>query len=164
MGAGLVPCAEGGARVFHDDFDGYALGLSKTAFGGTWSTGDTNVDVIGTGLWDLMPGNGAYIDMEGSGGNPVGHLTTQTLFQPGTYCLRVWVAGNHRNGEPDTVEIQLGSDWWIVNRLRDDPFEVEEMRVTLAWPSTIELIAGGIGWNEAGLLVGEVELLALPSS
>lgn len=164
VGGTVSSCPAGGTRVFHDDFDSYALGLSRTSFGGVWSTGDTNVDVIGPGLWDLIPGNGAYIDMGGSGGNPVGHLTTGTQFQAGTYCLRVWVAGNHRNNDADTLEIQFGNDWRIVNRLRDDPFEVEEMVVTLTWPSSIELIAGGIGWNEADLLVGEVELLQLPSA
>ncbi|MCL4291302.1 MAG: hypothetical protein KJ051_13655 [Thermoleophilia bacterium] len=151
-----------GEQIFHDDFDGYPAKLTVSSLGTAWSTeGGTNVDVIGNGFYDLLPGNGNYVDMEGSGGNPVGHLKTTRQFPAGQYCLRVWLGGNQRNGEADTVRIRFGGASRVVTRGGSAPFTVEELLVDFGTPSAIELIAGGVGSKVVGLLVGEVELVEI---
>lgn len=71
------------------------------------------VDLIGTGLWNLIPGNGLYVDMVGSSSPYYGKLTSKTgFFLTGgsNYQLTVKLAGNQRfdNG-PYVVQLKLGT-------------------------------------------------------
>ena len=56
--------------IFQDDFNAYALGTPTPSPFGNWTVSDGSVDVIGIGgPWDLQPGNGRYLDMDGSTGD-----------------------------------------------------------------------------------------------
>jgi hypothetical protein len=55
------------APLFSDNFDTDTLGLNSIAFNGGWSVSGGTVDIIGApGFFDLVPGNGRYIDLDGS--------------------------------------------------------------------------------------------------
>jgi hypothetical protein len=110
--AGSASAADAGV-VFSDNFNSYA-------FQGNWqpealwfAPGPGTVDLIGetttiTG-WDLFPGNGGYIDLDGSGGG-AGTLQTVQSFAPGTYALTFDLGGNARGDVAKTTTITLG-DW-----------------------------------------------------
>jgi hypothetical protein len=59
-----------------------------------------NVDVIGTGFFDLLPGNGNYIDLDGTGGIPAVFQSNAGLITlgPGDYVLSFDLAGSQRDG------------------------------------------------------------------
>ena len=57
------------ATVFSDNFNSDSLGLNYTAFVNGWSVSDGTVDLIGTGFFDFYPGNGNYVDLDGSSSN-----------------------------------------------------------------------------------------------
>jgi hypothetical protein len=99
--------------VFSDNFNSYA-------FQGNWqpealwtAPSPGTVDLIGETTtiigWDLFPGNGGYVDLDGSGGG-AGTLQTVQSFGPGTYTLTFDLGGNARGDVAKTTTITLG-DW-----------------------------------------------------
>ena len=93
--------------LFNDTFDSEVLGLDQTL--DNWSISDGTIDVVGTGFFDFYPGNGNYIDLDGSVSN-AGKITTNTLFNflVGNYTLNFQLGGSTR-GDTNTVTVALGS-------------------------------------------------------
>lgn len=56
--------AASAAPIFSDDFEGEALGLNQAL--DNWTVAPGTIDVIGNGYFDFYPGNGNYLDMNGS--------------------------------------------------------------------------------------------------
>jgi len=75
-----------------------------------WIVTDGAVDLIGNGSFDFLPGNGLYIDLDGSTYN-AGKLTSRADFSlaPGTYRLRFDLAGSQRGDGSNVVGVSLGS-------------------------------------------------------
>jgi hypothetical protein len=72
--------------IYSDNFNADTSGLSSTPAG--WSVTQGSVDIIGAGSgYDYYPGNGLYIDLNGST-DQYGGIKTNTLFGPGTYIVR----------------------------------------------------------------------------
>ena len=76
-------------------------------------TGTGTVDLIGVNTqWDFYPGNGLYVDLDGSTNN-AGILTSKMSFGPGTYVVSFELGGNDRGAPDNTVTVTLGS--WSLN-------------------------------------------------
>ncbi len=75
-----------------------------------WTITDGAVDLIGNGSFDFLPGNGLYVDLDGSTYN-AGKLTSRTDFSltPGTYRLSFDLAGSQRGDGYNSVGVSLGS-------------------------------------------------------
>jgi hypothetical protein len=90
--------------LFSDDFDADTWGLD--AVPAQWTVTGGTVDIIGAGtLYDWVPGNGLYLDLDGTSGAE-GLLATQTTFDllPGVLYTLEWdIAGNQALGDPDTA-------------------------------------------------------------
>jgi hypothetical protein len=71
-----------------------------------------SVDLIGAGGgFDFFPGNGNYVDLDGStgnGNNPAGQLTSVLTFGPGSYTLSFALGGNHRGAAAQQTVFSLG--------------------------------------------------------
>jgi hypothetical protein len=82
------------AVVFSDDFNSTAQGLNQAVFA-NWTVTQGSVDVIGdNGPYAFLPfGNGNYVDLNGSTGQP-GQLTTNMTFDAGTYVVSFDLAGS----------------------------------------------------------------------
>jgi hypothetical protein len=80
------------AVIFSDNFNGETQGLNYTGFS-QWSVTVGSVDAIGTGFYDFYPGNGNYIDLNGST-NQNGQLTSNLVFGAGTYTLSFLLGGS----------------------------------------------------------------------
>ncbi len=74
--------------------------VANAAQGGT-------VDLIGNGFFDFYPGNGLYVDLDGSGNGTPGLLTTKQTFAPGTYNFSFDLAGSAR-GVDSHVQVNFG--------------------------------------------------------
>jgi len=101
--------------LFSDNFDGETAGLNVAP--SQWTVTGGAVDVIGNGYFDWLPGNGRYVDLDGSSGS-AGLMTTKATFDllPGVqYTLSFALAGNQGLGDPrtasafDSVEVRFGS-------------------------------------------------------
>ena len=96
----LCPVANA-ATVFSDNFDANATGLNAVPTGWTVSSG--TVDIIGNGFFDLIPGSGKYIDLDGSTSDAGVLAKTLSLVAGTHYTAFFDLAGNHRNGATETV-------------------------------------------------------------
>ena len=97
------------ASVFSDNFDSDALQLNSIPT--NWSLGNAGaVDVIGApGFFDLLPGNGHYVDLDGSNGL-AGLLQTSFASSAGTtYTATFQLGGNQRDGSTNTVTVLFGT-------------------------------------------------------
>lgn len=104
---GIAPAVA--APIFYDNFNSESQGFNYTGFA-QWTVTSGSVDLIGTGFFDIYPGNGNYVDLDGttSGANPAGQITTNASFAAGTYTLSFDLGGSQR-GDTNTVEVTLGN-------------------------------------------------------
>lgn len=142
MAASLLLGAGGrveAAIVFSDNFDTERLGLAISNLT-NFTVVDGNGDVIGPGLFDLLPGNGRYVDLDGSLNDP-GILTSRALaLTTGTYQLTFDLAGSQR-GDVNTVVTSVGTTAnpsrfgsMTIVRNSADPFETFTIKFAVTSP------------------------------
>lgn len=87
-----------GVVLFSDNFNDETVGLNATPSG--WTLASGAVDLIGndgvTSAFDLLPGNGVYIDMDGSIGDGAEIRHFFPFLAAGDYVLSYDYAGNNR--------------------------------------------------------------------
>ena len=110
LATGTMLTSAANAAVFSDNFNSYAYQLNWTP-PTNWSVPSGSVDLIGqtitTTNFDFYPGNGGYVDLDGSTGVP-GSLQTLMSFAAGTYTLSFDLGGNARGDVDKTTTITLG--------------------------------------------------------
>lgn len=144
--------------LFSDTFDSEALGTNTTL--DNWAVTDGTIDVIGTGFFDFYPGNGHYLDLDGSSNN-AGKITTNTVFNllPGTYTLRFELGGSAR-GDGNSVTVNLGSIFGEVFALPSNaPLQTFTRIINLgAAAGTGALSFDHAGGDNVGLILDDVTL------
>ena len=95
--------------VFSDNFNTENGGVGALNYIGfaNWTVSSGSVDLIGNGYYDFYPGNGLYVDLDGSTGQGGTMATTTQVFAPGTYLLEFNLAGSTR-GDINKVDVTLG--------------------------------------------------------
>jgi hypothetical protein len=112
--AGFFAFAPPAAAAFllQDDFNGENGGSSLLNYNAlsNWTVSKGTIDLIGNGSWDFYPGNGLYLDMDGTGIDS-GGITSRTNFAlgTGTYTLSFMLGGSQRWDGTNTVRVALGS-------------------------------------------------------
>ena len=117
-GAATAQAASAGV-VLSDNFNADALALNWT--GDSVFTSNAvadaggaiaSTDLIGSGYFDFFPGNGNYVDLDGStgyGNLPVaGQLESNSAVGAGKYTLTFDLGGNARGAADQTTVISLG--------------------------------------------------------
>lgn len=95
-------------QLFLDDFNTETLGTNAVSIT-NWNISSGNIDVIGNpGFFEFYPGNGRYLDMDGSTSN-AGRIETITVFNltPGDYTLSFDQGKNGSSAE--SMNISVGS-------------------------------------------------------
>lgn len=101
--------------AFQDDFNSYTGSLTIVGTFGPWTVSQGSIDLIPVGSqYNFYPGNGTYVDLNGSTGQYGGIATVQT-FAAGNYTLTFNLggsAGGDGNIDPTskTTIVSLG-DW-----------------------------------------------------
>lgn len=135
--------------------------------------GNGDVDLIGNGFFDFLPGNGLYMDLAGSGPPWKGNLTSKRLFKLEngvTYALSMLIAGNQRANLPGfkmKVNVTNGSN----SLLQNNVFNVDDWQQPFTlyrWDFigdgsegnqvTLELLEQPKGAEPFGPLIDEVRL------
>ena len=97
--------------VFSDNFNTYDYQLNWAPPANWTAPGPGTVDLIGETTsgtaFDFFPGNGGYVDLDGSNGVP-GALQTVATFGAGTYKLNFDLGGNARGDSEKTTVVTLG--------------------------------------------------------
>lgn len=88
------------APVFVDTFDNEngGVGALNRANFANWTVPVGTVDLIGNGFWDFLPGNGLYVDLDGSTGQAGAIISKQILVPAGDYTFDFQLAGNRYTG------------------------------------------------------------------
>ena len=154
------------AFVFLENFDSYDTQTNWPGAGG-WTVSDGSVDVIGNNpaYWNLLPGNGNYIDMDGST-NDAGKITSADIdLAPGDYVLYFDYAGNHRNGAADTMIVTVngvtGASTTITNILATTPLTTGSIAFSITSATTVTISFEGLGGDKVGNLLDNVALDAV---
>ena len=108
---------DGSALLFANAFDLLLEGSFDTENNGigalnyeafeNWSVSDGAVDLIGNGFFDFFPGNGLYIDLDGSASDAGIFESVSVRLTPGDYLLEFNLSGSHR-GDSHTVSVPFG--------------------------------------------------------
>ena len=161
----MVPATGKTAIMFQDDFNAENGGSGVLNFNGfvNWMVLDGTVDLIGNGYFDFLPGNGLYVDLDGST-NDAGMLVSIPLFvlEPGfEYTLSFDLAGNQRNDSPEmvTVQVAMGNVFSEDFSLsKTDPFTTFERTFSVADFDLVDLSFQGLGGDNIGMLLDNVVL------
>jgi hypothetical protein len=148
--------------LLSDNFDteNNGVGIFNWTNYANWNVLEGCADLHGNGLFDVQPGNGLYMDLDGSCaiGAIVESKTAFTL-EPGTYVLEYWMAGNNRISSPDTVNVSLGSVYQeqFVMQQRDR-FALRTRNISVASQTTGRIRFQNLGGDGRGALVDLVRL------
>jgi hypothetical protein len=115
-----------------------------------------SVDLIGNGFFDFYPGNGLYVDLQGSTNGPGGLLTTKQTFAPGTYDLSFDLAGSAR-GVDNTVQVNFGpysQNFFIPST---QGYTLYTATVTLTAPAQLSI--QDLGTGNIGAILDNVSVL-----
>jgi hypothetical protein len=163
--AALVLSAGAHAAVFSDNFDADVQGTDKTPVGWTLSAGTNDVDIIGTGFYDLQPGNGNYIDLAGSNGAAgAAILSKDFMVGAGTYTATFELAGNLRDGTTDIVTVLFGGSSLPVTLAPTAAFGTYSITTTLAAPGSLTLSFEDSRAGNIGALLDDVTVSAVPEA
>ena len=167
--AAVSGCAIAGPTVvFSDNFDAENGGNGQLNYNSfqNWTVSDGTVDLIGNGFFDFLPGNGLYVDLDGSTFDP-GVLTQSTpiFFKSGVeYTLSFELAGNNTGGGDDTVTVFIDVGALVSDSItlaEDDPFTT--FTYTFLGDGTSKSIAfSNDGNNNIGALLDDVVITAVP--
>jgi hypothetical protein len=168
VGAAALLCAVSQSNagvVFSDSFNtenGGVGALNYTGFA-NWNVTSGSVDLIGNGFFDFYPGNGLYVDMEGSTGQP-GQITTKQTFAAGTYFVTFDLGGNARGDVDKTTQIDLGPFFGTLTLPSGSPYQ-EYSTVTVNIPVPWQLSFADLpnsGNQDIGNILDNVSVTAVP--
>ncbi len=148
--------------IFQDNFDTENNGEWMYNYENlaNWNILRGSIDLIGNGGDDFLPGNGMYLDLDGTTGK-AGKLESKTVFNldAGEYVLQFNLAGSQR-GDTNTVKVSLGGVFSEKFTLTsDEPFTTitRTISVSETTPGTLIFDHTG-GGDQTGLLLDNVEL------
>ncbi len=157
LGASLLTGTAGAAHaaiVFSDNFNAENGGVGQLNYVGfaNWTVPSGSVDLIGNGFFDFLPGNGLYVDLNGST-NQGGTITSIATFAPGAYHLTFDFAGSQR-GLAGIVTVTLGDANQTITLPSSTGFTSQSIDLTVSTSGVLNLsFASGIpGGNIGGLL------------
>lgn len=165
IGAAILSAsaAQAATSVYSDNFDTDTLALNATSFQGGWAVSGGTVDIIGAGgIFDLAPGNGRYVDLDGSTNNAGIFANSVSVVAGQTYTLSFSLAGNQRGAGNDTVEVNFGSLSQVFNLNAADAFSVHTLSFTAASGGSAGFSFIDNGSDNQGALLDNVRITAVP--
>lgn len=146
------------APVYADDFNANPVGLNTVPAG--WTVGGGTVDLIGSSsngaAFDFLPGNGVYIDLDGSS-NQAGLLTSPLLSLLGgvTYTATFDLAGSQR-GSSETGTVTFGTASLGYNIASSVGFAGYSLSFTPTVGGNYSLSFQNVGGDNVGALLDNV--------
>jgi hypothetical protein len=148
------------ATIFSDDFSGNAVGGNLVPSG--WTVTDGTVDIVGPGWYDLLPGNGPHIDLDGSTIN-AGVLSKSLLLTAGVqYIASFQLAGNQRGWPSDTVDVSFGATQGSYTLASSQGLTTYTLAFTATTTGNYNLSFANQGGDNYGALLDNVSVTAVP--
>lgn len=157
--------------VFYDNFDGNTWGRSVTPI--NWTVTDGTIDIHGSpGDIDYLPGNGYYIDLDGSspGTLSVGVFLTENVGYAATYLLagsqRADLVGWQLGANPieplDMVDVTFGTSAAVHTMDANDPLTTFTQYFTPTQSGMYALTFRNQGDDWVGAILAEVTIATVP--
>ena len=161
-----LPPVEPSTVLFVDEVDdeNQGKGVNNYTDLTNWEVIAGCIDLHGNGFYDVQPGKGLYIDLDGSC-RQAGTIETKAplTLQPGSYTLEFWLAGNQRRDTNDTVLITLGELFREELTLaRREPFKLYARTVVVSEPASAKLRFAHSGGDDEGILFDLVRVRRNP--
>ena len=155
--------ASAAVTIFSDNFDSYSpLTLNWTPpVASGWTVTAGTVDLIGTGFNDILPGNGNYIDLDGSTSNSGVFANSVNLTGGVTYTLSFGLAGSQR-GSTETANINFGTASTLVTLGSSAGLTAYDLNFTPAASGIYSFSFENLGGDNIGLLLDNVSVSAVP--
>jgi len=153
------------APVFSDNFNADKQGVDVTPVGWSLGAGTDDVDVIGTGFFDEIPGNGNYIDLDGSNGSSGGPGVLATSFDVTggqTYTATFQLGGNQRDSTTDSVTVLFGGTSLVVPVSATSGFTTYSITTTATSSDSLTLSFQDSRSGNVGALLDNVSVSAVP--
>ena len=160
-----LPVQASAAVIFSDNFDAETES-SNTSSLTNWTISNGTIDIVGPAFFDLLPGNGRYVDLDGSTGD-AGKLTSSalTLVAGTTYDL-VFSLGGSQRGDTNSVDYGIDADGnGVIDFLASQtlasnaPFASFNLTFTALASSNVgRIVFDHAGGDNVGLLLDNVQL------
>ena len=165
----LIPVTAHAGVVFTDNFNNENGG---TPVLGTTTLTNFNVtlpsvDVIGSSVggtsYDFYPGNGLYLDLDGTSGATNSQISTRTVFGPGSYNLSFLLGNNPGGGGSiNTVTISLGDyTSGAINTTGFPALTQYNLAFTTSVSGALTFTQGGPA-DQQGTILDNVQLSSVP--
>lgn len=147
--------------LFEDNFNAEARKLNTTL--SNWTVSNGSIDVIGTGYFDFYPGNGNYLDLDGSSRN-AGKITTLTSFalNPGFTYLLSFDLGGSKRGDSNSVNVALGNFSETFTLASSAGWQNITRSITVQGDMSSRLSFDHAGGDNMGLILDNVSVTAVP--
>jgi hypothetical protein len=160
LGATMAPAQAANITSLSDNFDtenGSSFALNYSGFTNWDVVGGGTVDLIGSSNYDYYPGNGHYVDLDGSSSKS-GVLTTKSAFATGQYQLSFKLGGSKAG--PESVTVSLGNLNEVFTIASADPLTTFTRLVSVTSPGTLSF--ANAGGDNVGAILDDVNVSAVP--
>jgi hypothetical protein len=126
-----------------------------------------NVDVIGNGpggiSYDFYPGQGLYLDLDGTTGATNATIATKSVFGPGSYLLTFLLGNNPGGGNnANTLTVSLGDFTSApINTAGFPPLQLVNLAFTTTISGSLTFAQGGPA-DQQGSIIDDVQLSSVP--
>jgi hypothetical protein len=169
----LLSIPASATTIFFDNFNtenGGNYALNYTGFT-KWTVANGTVDLIGAGsAWDFYPGNGLYVDLDGSTYQAGTMMSINVPVSAGSYVLSFDLGGSQRAGlgSPpsynDTVEVKVdvgfASQNYVVSPAA--PLTTKTLAFTVNSPTILNLVFHNQGGDNVGAILDNVRVDMVP--
>ena len=163
LGASLSSHAA--VTILSDNFDADKTTNNATRFVHGWTVSDGTVDVDGTGfVHNEMPGNGHYVDLDGSTKRAGVLGNSFTAGAGGIYTLSFDLAGNQRGWGSDTVEVMFGTTRQTYVIGESDPITTRTLTFAPTTSGVYGLSFHNLGGENRGAFLHQVTVSAVPET
>lgn len=152
------------AVVFTDNFNGENGGIGALNFSSftNWTVSNGTVDLIGNGYYDFYPGNGLYVDLDGSSNPPdAGKMTSDPIgLAAGNYTLDFFLGGNH-NGYPDdtvAVSVEIGFVSQSYTLSSSSALQSYSLPFSVGSPTSVNIVFNHAGGDYVGIILDQVSI------
>lgn len=157
-----------GQVVFSDTFDaenGGSGALNYTGFA-KWSVSSGAVDLIGNGSNDFYPGNGLYVDLDGSV-NDAGVMTSILIdLDIGQYELAFELGFNSAIGGPSEMAVSVGgfySEQFTEANANAQTLTLITRTFDVTQAGQYSIVFDHAGGDNGGLVIDDVTLTLIPA-
>jgi PEP-CTERM motif len=155
-----VPSTAQATTLFTDNFNTENGGVGVLNYSGfsQWSVSGGAVDLIGNGFFDFYPGNGLYVDLDGTMLQAGLSTSTPIPLITGTYTLQFALGGSQR-GDTNTVQVTFGafySESFVL--ASSDPLNLITRTFSVTGPGSASLTFKNNGGDNVGAILDNVRL------